>query len=228
MPRRAPPRTPDDAGRRARSGATNGSRTGPPVRRRTRPPGVEAPAVADRNASIDRVAQELVTEVEQASRPGRLEDEVVDQLLEWRLDRLGRDVQDAGQDLRDEAAPDDRAGPGDGLRLGRAVRQPGKDGVLDSVGDVGLADREAVRPARRRRARRAAPRCAAGSRRFARRPRRPPRAALAGRYRGRAWSRVRCRPWSAGASLTSSAIRWVSNRERQSRRLVPYGTSSVR
>ena len=76
--------------------------------------------------------------------PG-VQDELVDELLERRLDRIGRDVHDPGEDVRHEAAADDGAGARGRLRLGRELRDPRNDRVLDRVGDVRLADGPAVR-----------------------------------------------------------------------------------
>ena len=61
------------------------------------------------------------------------------------FDRLGRDVHDPGQDLRHEASSDDCAGSRGGLRLGRELRDPRDDRILDGVGHVRLADGTAVR-----------------------------------------------------------------------------------
>ena len=53
-------------------------------------PRVVAATVAAGHAAIDRVAQELVAEVVEPARARRLEDYVVDQLLERPVERLGR------------------------------------------------------------------------------------------------------------------------------------------
>ncbi len=55
-------------------------------------PCVDPAPLGQRNAAIDRITQELVLEVEHAARTWRIEDEVVHQLLEGRLDRLGMAV----------------------------------------------------------------------------------------------------------------------------------------
>ena len=52
-------------------------------------PCVVAATVADRHAAVDRVAKELVAEVVQAPGARRLEDIVVDELLERRVECLG-------------------------------------------------------------------------------------------------------------------------------------------
>ena len=41
---------------------------------------------ADRHAAVDRITQELVLEVEDPAQPRRIEDEMVDELLEGSLD----------------------------------------------------------------------------------------------------------------------------------------------
>ena len=81
-------------------------------------PGVVPAPLRGRDRAIQRVAQELVPEVVQPAESGRVEDELVDELLERRLDRGRRHVHDPGQDIRDEAAADDRAGAGGRLGLG--------------------------------------------------------------------------------------------------------------
>ena len=50
-------------------------------------PGVVAATFRGRDRPVERVAQELMAEVVQAPDPGRVEDELVDELLERRLDR---------------------------------------------------------------------------------------------------------------------------------------------
>ncbi len=83
-------------------------------------------------------------EVVQPAKARRIEHELVDELLERCLERPRRHVHDPGQDIRHEAATDDRAGAGRGLRLGRQAREPDQDRVLDGVRDAGFADRGAV------------------------------------------------------------------------------------
>ena len=83
-------------------------------------------------------------EVVQPAEPGRVEDELVDELLEGRLDGGRGYVHDPGQDLGHEAPPDDGAGAGGRLGLGRQGRDPGDDRVLDGLGDARLADRRAI------------------------------------------------------------------------------------
>ena len=107
---------------------------------------MKPPPVADRHAPVDRVAQELVPEVVQPARPGRLEDEVVDELLERGVKGIGRQIHDAGQDLGDEAATHDRTRPGDLLCFRGAMAESRQNGVLDRVRDSRLPDREAIRP----------------------------------------------------------------------------------
>ena len=72
-------------------------------------PRVVAAALRGGDRPIQRVAQELVAEVVQPADAGRVQDELVDQLLERRLDRVRRQVHDPGQDVRHEAAADDGA-----------------------------------------------------------------------------------------------------------------------
>ena len=67
--------------------------------------GVEAPTVGGRDRAVQRVAQELVPEVVQPAQAGRVQDELVDELLERPLDRLGRDVHDPGQDSGTKQRP---------------------------------------------------------------------------------------------------------------------------
>src|SRR5438309_2982687 len=55
------------------------------------------PPVGDRDAPVDRVAQELVAEVDEAARTVGIEDGLIDQLLDRRLDRLRREVHDPGE-----------------------------------------------------------------------------------------------------------------------------------
>ena len=76
--------------------------------------------------------------------PMRVQHGVVDELVKGRLELVHRAVQDPGQDVRHEAATDDRAGPGDGLGIRRPTRDPGQDDVLDGVGHGGVADRRRV------------------------------------------------------------------------------------
>ena len=72
---------------------------------------------------------------------------MVDELLQRRVERLGRHVHDPGEHLGHEAATDDRAGPGDRLRLGGpSWREAREDGILDGVRHGRLADGEAVGP----------------------------------------------------------------------------------
>ena len=147
-----------------------------------------AAAVAHRRAPIERVAQQLVAEVVVAvvDRPEVEQDAVVDQLLERLVELPGREVHDPGEHLRHEAAPDDRAGPGDRLRLRRPPADARQDGVLDGVRARWPHGSPGRRPGPRAHGARAAPRCGAGCRRCARRPPRRPRAAPADRYRGAA------------------------------------------
>ena len=105
---------------------------------------VKTTSLRGRDRAIERVAQELVPEVVEAANAGRIEDEVVDELLERRIEGGGRDVHDPGEDLRHEAPPDDRAGAGSRLGLGRELRDPGDDRILDRVGDGGFADRRPI------------------------------------------------------------------------------------
>ena len=190
-------------------------------------PSVEPPSLRGRDRPVERVAQQLVPEVVQVSGPGRIEDEVVHELLERRVERLGRHVHDPGEDLGDEAATDDGPRAGGGLSAGREVRDPRDDGILDRLGDGGLPDgrlghrrldaqrsqelldveRDPVRPLEHRG--RDLPWC------------REPRAEDQGGDQAVS-ARV------SGASRTSSAMRCVMSRVRQSRRLVPARTSSVR
>src|SRR5688572_3905105 len=80
-------------------------------------PRVEAAQITEGDAAVDRVAQQLVPEVDETASPGRIDDAVLHELLERLIERLRRDVHDAGQDVGHEAAADDRSGSGDRLRL---------------------------------------------------------------------------------------------------------------
>jgi hypothetical protein len=94
-----------------------------------------------------------VPKVVKPAQPGRVEDKVVDELLERCLERLRRHIHDPGENVRDETATDDGPGACGGLCLGRTLRDPGDDGILDGVGDGGLPNGPSVRsPLRTQRA----------------------------------------------------------------------------
>ncbi len=191
-------------------------------------PGMEPAPIGRRDTAIDRIAQELMTEVVQTAVSGRPEHAVVDQLLERRIDRFGRDVHDPGQDLRHEAPPDDGARPGNLPSLGRPMREPSDHRVLDRLGDRGLPDRVSVRSCIR----------AERAEQFLDVQRDPvssleyrrhdfARCGQAGvedqrRHQGGFRFVERAQPQLLGETLGDRA------RERQSRKLVPIGASSVR
>ncbi len=104
---------------------------------------VIATPVRLRRASIQRIAQELVAEVvvTRIDRAEVVQEPMVDQFLERRLQLGHRAIHHAGQDRRHEAAPEDRAGLRHGQRPGGATGSSSEDGVLDRVGDEGTADR---------------------------------------------------------------------------------------
>ena len=96
-----------------------------------------------------RLAQELVAEIVEAHvlGPERVQDGVVDQLLERVLELVRGPVHDAGQHRRHEAPTEDRAGPGHGLGVGAEPRRAGEDGVeihlaqaTAFIGDVAAVD----------------------------------------------------------------------------------------
>ena len=80
--------------------------------------GVHAPSRRLRDAAVDRVADERVTEVDEARASGLDEEEVVHEFLQWRGQRLGLLFEDARGDVDDETAPDH----GSGLRQGARLR----------------------------------------------------------------------------------------------------------
>ena len=81
-------------------------------------PSVVAAALARRDRPIERIAQELVPEVVLLVVADRIEDVVVDELLDRIVEGLDGEVHDPGEDGRHERPPEDRSGAGDGLRLG--------------------------------------------------------------------------------------------------------------
>ena len=189
-------------------------------------PSVESSPLRRRDRPVQDVAQELVAEVVVAVGH-RGEDHVVDELLERRLERLDRQVHDPGEHVGREAATDDGSGAGRRLGLRRAVGHPREDGIVDRVGD--RASRIAEPSARA-----SALRAPSSSSMWSGIPSvRSKTAAATSREAGRPVSRISdvARAVSSrvnGRSLTSSAMRWVMRRTRQSRRLVPGGTSSIR
>ena len=107
---------------------------------------VVAAALRGGDRPVQRIAQQLVAEVVQPADAGRVQDELVDQLLERSLDRVRRQVHDPGEHVRHEAPADDRPGARGRLRFRRQLGDAGDDGILDGLGHVGLADRGAVGP----------------------------------------------------------------------------------
>ena len=219
------------AGPRARSGPRRGSRTRRPAAPRTRPARAWRRRSSDGgHGRVQRVAEELVAEVVEAAveEVERIQERLLDQLRERRLQVGDRTVQAAREDLGHEAATDDGARAGDRARV---VRQPR---------DRARAPRPRSCPARGRR----------GSRGRPSGPRRPARASSSSMWSGipsvRSYtafttSRGAGRPvprisvtTSAvssrvrGLSRASSASRWLSSRARHSRWIDPTGSSSSR
>ena len=134
-----------------------------------------------------------------------------------RLELGQRTVDDPGQDVRAEAAPDDRAGPRDRPGVVGQPLQPRQHGVADGVRHMRLADPPAVGPGIVVERRRAAPRCGGGCRSSARGRPRPRRAAPAARRRGSGSSRSPVSSSVSGRRRTSRAWRWLRIRDRHSR-----------
>ena len=80
-------------------------------------PRVEAAQIAERDAAVDGIPEQLVPEVDETAGARRVDDAVLHEFLERFVERLRRDVHDAGEDVGHEAAADDGASSGD--RLGR-------------------------------------------------------------------------------------------------------------
>ncbi|HET9681741.1 MAG TPA: hypothetical protein VFP19_06855 [Candidatus Limnocylindrales bacterium] len=110
---------------------------------------MEPSPVRRRYVSVDRIAQELVAEVVLAANAGCLEDAVVDELLERRLDGLDGHVHDAGQDVRHEGAANDRAGAGNTLGIDRQAAEALNGRVLEGLWDSRLANCPSIDQRRR-------------------------------------------------------------------------------
>ena len=83
-------------------------------------------------------------EVVQPANAGRVQDELVDKLLERTLDRVGRHVHDPGEDIRHEAAAEYRPGPGHGTGVVAESAHASKDRILDRQGDRRVTNRPTV------------------------------------------------------------------------------------
>ena len=105
---------------------------------------MEAAKLGGRDRAIEDVAEELVPVVEPARVAGVVQIRLLDELLERRVEVRQRPVHDPGEHLRDEAAADDCAGPGDLAGIRRELGDPGEDCVLDRVRNLRLADLPAV------------------------------------------------------------------------------------
>src|SRR5262245_58672514 len=92
---------------------------------------MEPPALVDRDARIDGVANELVAEVQDAATIGRHEDRMLDVRIERFLEAGHGDVHDEGQDVDVEGSSDDGTGSGDRLGAGAEPGHASTDRILD-------------------------------------------------------------------------------------------------
>ena len=191
-------------------------------------PGVEPPPLAGGHRSIERVPQQLVTEVVLPAAMDGIQHVVVDEFLDRLVERIDRQVHDPGEDARDERPADDGARPRHGLGLGREPADPRQRRVLEGLRHVRVQDGPAVReplPAERAAA---APRCGAGTPSV-----RAYTASTTSRGAGRPVPRISV-VISAVSSRdrrprrTSSASRCVTSRERHSRSTTPVRASLLR
>ena len=81
--------------------------------------GVQSPSGRRRNASVERVTQELVAIVEEPVGAGRFEERPVNEFHQGSIERRQRQIHDARKDFWHEAPADDGAGLRNGLGLGR-------------------------------------------------------------------------------------------------------------
>jgi len=109
-------------------------------------PGMEAASVARRRAPVDRVAEELVAEVEVAlvHEVVREEDAGRHELVEGALKVLGATVHDAGEHVGGEAPPDHRTRSSDAVGILAQAGGASHHGVLDRLRDGRVADGPAV------------------------------------------------------------------------------------
>ena len=71
--------------------------------------GVEPAKLGRGDAAVEDVAQELVPEVDPADVARVIEVRPIHELLDRAIERRQRPIHDRGEDVRNEAAPDDRA-----------------------------------------------------------------------------------------------------------------------
>jgi hypothetical protein len=109
-------------------------------------PGVEATKLRGRNGVVQRVAEQLVTEVVIPAVDGleRKEDRTLDELLERSVQILDLAIHDAGEDIRGEAATHHGCGPAQSSGVVAQAGHPRKDRILDGVRDSHVANRAAV------------------------------------------------------------------------------------
>ncbi len=107
---------------------------------------VQAAQLADRHGLVQRVPQELVTEVEVAlvDPAERVQEGAVDELLQRVVELGDVAVHDPGQDVGHEAPADHGAGTCHRPRVVGQPREAGQDGVLDGARHVRVADGLAV------------------------------------------------------------------------------------
>ena len=110
-----------------------------------RRPGVEPPPLAGRHRSIERVPQQLVTEVVLAAAMDGVQHVMVDEFLDRLVERIDRQVHDPGENARDERPADDGARPRHRLGLGRDSDDPRQRRILEGLRHVGVQDGPAVR-----------------------------------------------------------------------------------
>ena len=109
-------------------------------------PGMEALEGTPGDAPIEDVPKQLVSVVEESPRPRGIEECLIDEFLQGRVERGRRQVHDAREDFGDEAATDHRSGLRNGSSLRREPREPREDRILDRGGHGRFPDRVTVRP----------------------------------------------------------------------------------
>jgi hypothetical protein len=107
---------------------------------------VQPAALAVGQAAVHGVAQQLMAEVIQSARPGRLEHVLLDELAQRSVEGIGGYIHDGREHLGDEAPPDHCTGTGDGLSLRGEPRDALENGILKGVRHGSFTDRMAVEP----------------------------------------------------------------------------------